>query len=451
MSQDLLNRLVKQAVVLHKAKRYDEAELIYNRVLNRDPFNQDLQFLLGDLYLRKEFNALGINLLANLLRANPGNAAAWCNMGIGFRKEGDKAQAMECWTKALAVGGESPEVCNNIATIYSDSAEPTEALKWLARTLAMDPENVEANWQKALALLSMAEWQEGWKHYEFRQKLESWDSRPSVEAPIWDGKQVDHLYIHGEQGVGDEVMFASAIPLAAHLARRVTLEVNAKVVGIAKQTWPHFRVVKEATPGDYDAKVPIGSLIGMFGMNPKPYLEPHPEKVAMYRRALEELGAGPYVAVTWVGGTKMTRVEDRSMGIETLNPILREFTCVSAQYAGNNPIVEEQRKASFLPMVNVESTGEDLHDQAALFKAVDAVVTVQQTAVHVAGSVGAQTWALIGEKPHWRYGISGDRLPFYSSVRLLRKSDDWGGLVQTAVEGLRAHFGSVQGTKQAAA
>jgi hypothetical protein len=445
--EDILQHLVRQGIALHKQGKFDEAALIYNRVLNRDPFNEDLLFLLGDLYLRKDFSALGIHLLSALLQKNPKHAAAWCNMGVGYRKENDYTKARECWEKAIEVGGETPESCNNLAGLYADRAMPEVALRWLKKSLTLRPDDIEGNWLKALALLTLGRWDEGWKQYGWRQKLPNWESRKTAEAPLWDGKPVDHLYIHGEQGIGDEVMFASAIPLAIPYAKRITLEVNAKVAGIAKQTWPDFKVVKEELAGKYDAKIPIGSLIGMFGMNPKPYLEPHPEKVAFYRRELEKFGPGPYIALTWHGGTKATRVEDRTLGLDVLKPIMDAFTCVSAQYAAN-PIVEQQRKEAGLFKINEESAGEDMHDQAALFKAVDAVVTVQQTAVHVAGGVGAKTFALIGDRPHWRYGISGDFMPFYSSVKLLRKKTDWAEVVQRTLKELHADFGSVQRTKQ---
>lgn len=448
---DILQTLVRQGIALHKQQRYDEAEVIYNRILNRDPFNEDLLFLLADLYIRKEYNALGINLLAGLCGRNPNNQAAWTNMGVGFRKENDRQRAMECWTRAIAVGGESPEVCENIAGLYADSGQPHEALKWLEKALAKRPDGVEGNWLKALSLLTLRDWEAGWKQFEWRLKLPSWDSRDSLGLPYWDGKPVDHLYIHGEQGVGDEVMFASAIPHVLKYAKQITLEVNAKVAGIMKQTWPQFNVIKEPAPGNYDAKVAIGSLIGRFGMNTKPFLEPHPDKVKFYRRELEKLGPGPYVAVTWLGGTKMTRVEDRSFEVAQIEPLLKSYTCVSAQYHHDNPYVEPKRIEAGLAKINDASTGEDLHDQAALFKACDAVVTAQQTAVHVAGGVGVKTLALIGERPHWRYGVSGEEMPFYSSVRLLRKTGEWSELIGRAKDILDADFGRVPAREQAAA
>lgn len=435
---DVYVEVLNQALALHKQGKLDEAEVLYNRVLNRKPFDDQILFLLSDLYLRKDFNGVAINLLMNLLQNNPKHAAAWCNLGIGFRKENDYKSAKGAWMKAITEGGETVEVCSNLATLYADRAEPAKALEWCDKALAIDPENVSAKWQKGLALLTMGEWAEGWAMYQNRQNLESWDSRSTLDVPIWDGGDIDHLYIHGEQGVGDEVMFASMLPFVTN-AKRVTIEVNAKVAPLIALTWPAYTVVTEETAGDYDAKIAIGSLpwlYGEFGQEIA-YLTPDPDRVQFYRGELAKLGPGPYVALTWMGGAKATRVEDRSIQLEQLRPIMDAYTCVSAQYSNTNPMIEVERIKAGLHKINDECTGTDLAEQAALFAAVDAVVTVQQTAVHVSGAVGTPTYAMIGAHPHWRYGVAGDTLPWYSSVKLFRQKTEWFEVIERVIKALK--------------
>lgn len=435
---DVYVEVLDRALALHKQGNFDEAEVLYNRVLNRKPLEESILFLLSDLYMRQEKNGLAINLLMNLLQNNQNHGAAWCNLGVAFRKENNYAFAKNAWTRAIAVAGETPEVCNNLATLYADRAEPAKAIEWCEKALALEPGNFTSLWQKALATLTLGDWKAGWALYENRQLLDSWDARSSIDVPIWKGEPVDHLYIHGEQGVGDEIMFASMLQLVTN-ARRITVEVHEKVAPLVKLTWPAFNVVTTETAGDYDAKVAIGSLHHILGVHQvdAAYLTPDPARVAHYRAELAKLGPGPYVALTWMGGMKATRVEDRSMNLELLRPVMDAFTCVSAQYDSTNPIVEHDRASAGLAKIDDTSIGGDLVDQAALFAAVDAVVTVQQTAVHVAGAVGARCYALIGSSPHWRYGVSGDSLPWYPSVQLFRQKDTWERVVARALTTLK--------------
>lgn len=245
---------VGKAIEIHKAGDYPKAVEMYNRVLNREPTNNSLRFLMADAYLRMEYNGLAANLLKLFVQDDPDNAEAICNLGVAYRKENFYEPAKKCWEKCIALKGDSVEVCSNMAGLYADSGRPQEALEWLERALKIDPENVQANWQKALAILTMGDFKEGWKYYEWRKKLDGYDTRPNVKVPYWDGLNTRHLYIHGEQGVGDEIMFLSLVDEAMKSARHVTLEVNRKVAGLARITWPHIDVVTDETPGDYSAK-----------------------------------------------------------------------------------------------------------------------------------------------------------------------------------------------------
>jgi hypothetical protein len=339
-----------------------------------------------------------------------------------------------------------------MATLYSDRAQPDKAIHWLDRSLKCDPDSVGARWSKSLALLTKKDWAQGWPLYEFRQQLEGWHSRTSVDAPMWDFGPTDHLYIHGEQGVGDEIMFLSCLDEVLPLAKRVTLELNERVAGIAKQTWPSVSIVTTETPGDYTAKIAIGSLAARLRRDEAAfpgvaYLKPCPSLVALYKSRLAALGPRPWVGVAWHGGTKMTRVKDRSATLDDFKPILDRFTCVSAQYEHTNPMLTKAREEAKLPMLDSLCVGADLAHQAALFAALDYVVTVQQTAVHVAGAVGAKTFALIGAYPHWRYGVEGD-MPWYRSVKLCRAKNGWAEQVNQVEQAIADQFG-ISGAQRA--
>lgn len=442
---DVYQQFLDKAVSLHQQGKLDEAEVIYNRILNRKNFEEVLLFLLSDLYIRKGYSGLAINLLSGLLMNNPDHAQAYCNLGVAYRKENFYDLAKGAWLKAIEKGGETAEVCSNLASLYADHAQPEKALEWCEKALKLDPDSTETKWHKALALLTLGNWEKGWKHYEVRQQLESWESRKTITVPLWDFKKTNHLYIHGEQGVGDEIMFASVIPDVLKLAEKITVEVNPAVAGIIRQTWPQLHVVTEETLGDYTAKIPIGSLASRFrtiSFPGEPYLTPNPERVKFYREELEKLGSPPYIALAWFGGSKATRVEERSAAIADLQPIRDKYTCVSAQYTHTNEILEPQRIEAGLPKINDECVGLDLAEQAALFKAVDAVVTVQQTASHVGGAVGAKTYVMVSAFPDWRHGVNTDSMPWYKSVKLFRRKPEetWEPTVKRILEALDADF-----------
>lgn len=435
------------AVAHHQAGRFDKAAFLYNRLLNRGWADNHLRFYMADLFMRQDQQGLALNLLHHIVADQPNNGQAWCNLGVCYRKENFYEKAEAAWRRALAIEGDSSEVCGNIAGLHADTGRPEEAIHWCDRALAKDPTSIQALWQKAMAKLTLREWAEGWDLYEARRKQETWDSRKSIEAPDWIGEKVDSLYLHGEQGVGDEVMFLALVGKAVKHARQVTLEVNPKVAELARLTYPGMEVItgeKEIVARDgeavpfYDAKLPIGSLARLYWRNTPPdglpYLKPDPARVAYYRHRLQQTGPRPWVGLAWFGGLKQTRVEERTIPLEEFAGIMKDYTCVSVQYDNTVPVLDEVRKQCGLAKFDDGSVGGNLADQAALMAALDVVVTVMQTAVHVAGGVGTRCLALIPPQPTYQFGRDGDTLPFYRSVRLIRREskEEWGSVIARA-------------------
>jgi hypothetical protein len=440
---DYINQVLLEAFEHHQAGRLDQAESAYNAIFNRSLDNAQLMYLLGDLYCRKGYNALAATLLHACLTIDPKHQAAWINLGVALRHEHYNDMARAAWLRALELG-ENIEALSNMTTLYADTGQPEEALKWAGEALRVKPDHWESHWNSALARLTMRDWATGWDEYENRFHLERWDLRSKLDVPHWDGTGSKRVYLHGEQGVGDEIMFLSILPdlMAADIVP--VIEVNKKLASLVKATWPGLEVYSSldealAAGVQVDAKCGLGSLGKFFrrldaSFPGTPYLKPDPALVEHYRQELTKLGPGPYIAVAWVGGVKSTRVQDRSLPLVNFAPIVTQGTAVCAQYGPHT----EEAASNELPIIDDASRGGDLHHQAALFVACDAVTTVAQTAVHVAGAVGANTYVLTPSKPSWRYGTQGSTLPWYNSIKLFRQTrDDWGTVIANITNELK--------------
>jgi hypothetical protein len=95
-----------------------------------------------------------------------------------------------------------------MAGTFINDGHPEEALKWAEKPLRWSlPQALN---HKALALLELGRFEEGWKVYDARLDLPNIHSRPFT-CPMWDGKPVKKLAIHGEQGLGDEILFLTCL------------------------------------------------------------------------------------------------------------------------------------------------------------------------------------------------------------------------------------------------
>ena len=89
----------------------------------------------------------------------------------------------------------------------------------------------------------------------------------------------------------------------------------------------------------------------------------------------------------------------------------------------------------------------DLDGFAAQVAAMDLIVSISNTTVHVAGALGVPAWVLLPNAPMWRWMIDRDDTPWYPLVRLFRqnKRGDWPGVMEkvtVALGGSREDFPS---------
>ena len=84
-------------------------------------------------------------------------------------------------------------------------------------------------------------------------------------------------------------------------------------------------------------------------------------------------------------------------------------------------------------IIDTASSDRDFADCAATIEAMDLVITTDTVTAHIAGSLGKEVWNLLHWDAFWLYGHTGDRTPWYPSMKLFRQKDpgDWDGLFAT--------------------
>lgn len=426
---DIIARHIESAVESHRNGNLKEAEDIYHKVLNMDPTNPTVLYLLGDIMVRKGHNGLAINLLTNSIKHEP-RQETYVTLGVALKQEFYTDEARQAWEKGLEFG-ESDELYNNLSALYADSGEPEKAIPLCNKALARNPDNPHAHWNLALALLTAGTWAAGWDEHEWRLNaaLKKSISARHYGLPRWTGVAGQKVIVHGEQGIGDEVMFLSCLPDVVSRADEVVVECEPRLMDIIERSFPGVRTYAteealKAHETGFHAVVPMGSLPQLFRRDAKSftphggYLKADPDRVAYWRGRFREAGPGPYVGVAWVGGTKITRVHQRTIEPENF-AFLKSATPISLQYG---PFAESGAKRGGFVWFP-ESDGQNIDEQAAMIEACDVIVSVCQTLVHLAGALGKDTWVLTPKHSSWRYGRT-NRMLWYPAVKLFRQTID---------------------------
>ncbi len=480
------NELMKQAVSFLEGKTENgtphernlvKAEAIFNEILNYNIGNPVILYSIGSLHLSKGHYALAIQLLSQVCNMCPDMGEAWNNLGLAWKDvpDFDKAEyalkkaAKRIHTEALA------DIYCNIAAIQVTRNKPLAILEWTNKALEIDSKHQKALWHKGLGLLELRQWAEAWDLHECRLTGGAVDKiavrnyhGPDSMTPLWDGKSVGKLVIHGEQGMGDEVMFASCVPDAVATGCEIIFEPSPRMEKIFQRSFPSVKVYgtdemhgqrwieKEGKP---DFKVALGSLPKFFRRTPQsfpgtPYLKPDPLKRAWWGDKIRAYGTNkPVIGIAWQGGVQSTRYDARSFHPRLYKPLFEaiDATWVSLQYDTTAKGCVEDLKADGVKVHHwpkaVEQTDpdtkrpSDLDELFALVSRCDLVVTVCQTAVHVAGSLGVPCFCLTPSEPSWRYS-AGDHIdmPWYKSVRQFRQlpgTRDWTLPIAAVAEELR--------------
>lgn len=378
-----------------------------------------------------------------------GHLPALANLGLTLRDQGTAAEALPVLERALALAPDYVEAMFNKALVLFDLNESRTAEELIERVLQLEPDFAEAHLQRAFMLLKRGDFAAGWLEYAWRVRIPQLDHWQDYAYPIWQGEALQgrRILVQAEQGLGDQIMFASCLPDILAQAQHTIIECDPRLAKLFARSFPSATVYRhrvegapdwshESTP---DFRTRLGDLPRMLRNRladfpfHRGYLTAEASVVNEWRARLGQLGPGLKIGVSWRGGTPATGQAARSIPLDTLLPILTlpHAHFVSLQYG---PV--EAEIAAFHAKYGVQiHAGAPSHagmdGVAALIGSLDLVITVCTTVAHFCGALGKPAWVMVPAAPEWRYMQSGDRIPWYSELRLFRQqcANSWGAVI----------------------
>jgi hypothetical protein len=148
------------------------------------------------------------------------------------------------------------------------------------------------------------------------------------------------------------------------------------------------------------------------------------------RYAARQPGA-PIVGLSWSSKHNPEVGWLKSMGLSDLDPILRTpgVTFVNLQYGDWRAALAETKERTGVEILDDPDIDPlvDMDAFAAQVAAMDLVVSVSNTTVHVAGALDIPTWVMApeGRGRMWYWFRDRSDSPWYSSVRLLPQDGGW--------------------------
>lgn len=409
------------AGVLRDTSRFDEAIDICRAAIMRMPEQPLLWNTLGTILVELSDFAQAAVFYREALRLDPNFARAWHNLGYGLHHTGPLDEALDAYEHALKL-----------------TSEPRD--------------RIETEHARALCLIALGRLKEGFAGYEVRHHHQHRASTLyNIDAPLWKGEALagrDVLVI-GEQGLGDEVMFAntlSDIAAAIGPAGKLKIAVDNRLIPLVARSLPNAEVgiylnvqhnAKDVRlvpwAGKPDFVLPLGSALphlrqSLEDFPGKAFLTPDPGRVAAYRAQLAER-PGLKVGICWRSMLINAQRQKYFSAIDAWKEILGQpgVSFVNLQYGDASAEIARARAlfGADIQAVDGLDLKNDLDGAAALSAACDLVISAPTAAAALAGAVGTEVWFLVAG-PVWPQ-LGTDHYPWYRASKVFAPAafGDW--------------------------
>lgn len=412
---------------------YGGAVKVLDDLLSKDFNDGKALYCLAECYKEIERFGQSFNLYRMASNLLPRSPDPHVGMGLCCTEMWNLDEAERHFRAALKLAPDHAHAMSNLGLVYLYRCRPEESLKWSQRALEAKPDLQGTIQNRAYAKLMLQDWS-GWADWQsilgkVKKRTERVYENAKGVIPKWNGETGKTVLVYGEQGIGDEISFASCVPDLIRDSKEVVFDCDKRLQGLFTRSFDcraHGTRFADPTQWidqyDIDYRVAVGDLPGFYRTSTEdfpgtPYLNADPERRVGWRALFDSFGK-PAIGLAWNGGDISSNGGKRSLPITAFAPIMDavDATFVSLEYKDRPDCVPTSLKhypwATQVP---------DYDNTAALVAELDLVISVTTAVVHLAGALGKEAWVLTPNEPRWLYGLQGTTLPWYSSVKLYRQ------------------------------
>lgn len=406
---------------------YDQAEAAFRKVMERYPGSVEAATNLANVLSAKGQAATAIAILRNVQSVVRGNPIVDISLADALFADDRITEALAAYD---ALAGRYPDyapVHANRGEALARLGRHAEAIAALDQAAALDSANPNIMRNRAFSRLAQGDLRAGFADYEARLNpiLPAAPVRVNLNAPRWDGTlPLDGpLLVAAEQGLGDEIRFAAALPHLIERAGDVIVECDPRLVELFADSLPGARVLAydrrrdgqrpvfdyAHLPDPPAAWIEAGSLPHVLAlpdgepMARRGYMATNRPRASLLHARLEADALDrPLVGFCWGSGAAERPRQRYYPPLQDWVPLL---TGLDAAFVDLQYISSEADRAAFRSLCGIEIIGtddldkrNDLSTAAGLAFAMDAVVGVSSSVTAMAAAVGTPTVEVTPER-----------------------------------------------------
>ena len=356
------------------------------------------------------------------LALQPKSAAAQLHLGVVLMETGNLVAATEAYMQAANYDPNWYLPWFNLGNLRMLEGNCKIAAEHYRAAIARNPNSALLHSHLAVALLTLGEWSEGWKEYEWRWGQPVTPPRAGFPQPVWAGEPLDGriITLWMEQGFGDTIQFIRYAALLKSQGATVWFCCHRPLQRLMESCTYIDRVFGPGDPIDnFHYQLPLLSLPRLFNTMPDtipshvPFLKAPPEEIPEIADLPQQVWR---VGIAWSAGNQRHELAARDCPVHLFENLARidGIELFSLQFAKS----EDECPNWLHPLAAAQG---DFASSAAAVEQMDLIISVDTALAHLAGALGKPVWVLLKKYADWRWLRDRDDSLWYSSMRLFRQ------------------------------
>lgn len=434
------SRHAERALHYHRKGNYKLAIDAYSAALAEFPDNPYLVGNRAEMYVLVGRFDEAINDYNIALRGVPNEEAFWVNLALALQCRGHFNAAREAYTFALSKWPKNPFALFNFGVLIErDLGDTGQGVSYFKEALEIEPTFNHALGGMSFYHLKTGNFKEGWKAFEFRNL-----KGPPTQLPglLWDGRQTsDTLILVCEQGLGDVIQFSRFAAVAAYNGQPTAIyapeELRALLgsLGYGVTIISRPDEVKEPYQWLPMMSMPMlmSTTIDTIPLMEGGYLHSSPDRICHWRHEMKPWEDKFRIGICWQPGHQwLPHAFGRIIPLE----MFRDIAAIPGVQLFSLQKDEPSTQIAEVDFSIIDLGGDPVPrqdtfmDNAAIMECLDLVISADTAPLHVAGAVGARTFAALPKGTCWRWLVDRDDSPWYPSMTLFRQKTvgDWDGV-----------------------
>ena len=426
---------------------YENAITCFFKSLDYDRNFSHAYSNIGNALLKKGNIDEAVKMFEDAIKLDKNNSIYHFNLGVALTQCNDHEGAAKAYKECLKIKPRNKLAIKFLGNCYKDLKMFPEAMKTYKKLEKLDPNDPEAVFLQSKIHIRHGRFNIGWKLYENGLKnniRKPFTGYYNETKTLWDGKPFKgNLLIYGEQGLGDQLNFGTLLRDLLEIKQDVIVKVDDRLKQIFKNTYPEIKVYGEdeiVPTEDYEKYISLASLCKFFrshtddftntlftnyviGKTENPYIDDFFKKINGFK-----------IGISWHSFSTFNG-EARSISTDQLSRIVKcsNVNFINIQYGNVLKQIKEVKLLSGREILKVPFTDitRDINSLASIIKKCDLIISVDNSTLHLASSLGHPTWALLPYSADFRWMEEITPAIWYKNATLIRqeKENDWNSVV----------------------